>query len=150
MMRRMRQVTNKCRRRNTSRLLLRICYIPPLNKFLLSFSVGFMPVLTLHSDLWADGGEVLSYMMGLTALRFTVSGIVNTWLRDVPCLFQVFSKGLAGAQQRKLHENLWYAIWHTVRYVCISTCMCLHGLPVTSGVIPRWQKVSCAKLMRVS
>lgn len=78
-----------------------------------------MPTVTLYTDLWPDVGEVLSYMMGLTALRFTVSGIVNTWLRDVPCLFQAFSKGLAGAQRRKLHENLWYAIWHTVRYVFV-------------------------------
>jgi hypothetical protein len=73
--------------------------------------------LTIDGELTTDLMEVASYLIGLSVIRFTLSGIVSSWLKDVPCIFQYFSKGLPVAQARKLHENLWYAIWHTVSFV---------------------------------
>lgn len=72
--------------------------------------------LTIDGELYTDIMEVASYLIGLSVLRFTLSGIVSSWLKDVPCIFQYFSKGLPLTQARKLHENLWYAIWHTTSF----------------------------------
>ncbi len=72
--------------------------------------------LTAHGELGGDIMEVFSYVVGLSVIRFSLSGIVNSWLKDVPCLFQFFSKGLSPAPARKLHENLWYATWHTTSF----------------------------------
>ena len=72
----------------------------------------------MNSDLSADIAHIISYTIGISILRFSVSGIVNTWLKDLPCLFQLFSRDITVAQnRRKLHENLWYSMWHTTRYV---------------------------------
>ena len=76
-----------------------------------------MAALTIHGELKDDWIEVVSYLIGLSVIRFTLSGMVSSWLREVPCLFQMFSKGLPSAQARKLHENLWYTIWHTVSFL---------------------------------
>lgn len=54
---------------------------------------------------------------GITLLRFALSGVVNSNMRHQPCVFEIFSKGLDEHKQRKMHENLWYTIWHTTRYV---------------------------------
>lgn len=73
--------------------------------------------LTINGEIWDDMMEVASYLIGLSVLRLTLSGIVSSWLREVPCLFQLFSKGLTPSQARKLHENLWYTIWHSVSFL---------------------------------
>jgi hypothetical protein len=61
--------------------------------------------------------EVTSYAFGLSVLRFSLSGTMWNGLSEVPCFFQLFSKGLDASQARKLHENMWYSIWHTASFL---------------------------------
>lgn len=72
--------------------------------------------LTVDGNLMNDLMEVLSYTFGLSVLRLTLSGATGYGLNEVPCLFQLFSKGLHTSQARKLHENLWYSIWHITSF----------------------------------
>jgi hypothetical protein len=74
--------------------------------------------LTINTDLSQDISDVALYTLGISLLRFSLSGIVNSWLKDAPCLFKIFSRDIHSEQnRRKLHENLWYALHHTTRYV---------------------------------
>ena len=73
--------------------------------------------VTIDGDLTADVSEVLSFALAISVVRFSLSGIVNTKLKDLPCAFQLLSGGLTGQSRRKLHENLWYSSWHSIRYV---------------------------------
>jgi hypothetical protein len=86
-----------------------------------------MSELTINGDLYADLSQVLSYVLGLSVLRFSLSGIVNTNLKRAPCLFQVLSKNLGTQQRRKFHENLWYTLWHFSRYVSLLVCAPIAG-----------------------
>lgn len=68
-----------------------------------------------REDLNSDFAKVISYVIGLSILRFSLAGIVNTNLNRAPCVFQLFSKRLGTERRRKLHENLWYTFWHFSR-----------------------------------
>lgn len=72
--------------------------------------------LTIDGNLTNDLMEVMSYTFGLSVLRLTLSGATGYGLNEVPCLFQLFSKGLHASQARKLHENLWYTVWHITSF----------------------------------
>jgi ceramide synthetase len=46
-------------------------------------------------------------------------------MNNFPCVFRLLSKGLEEEKRRKLHENLWYGIWHT--FSCVSGIAILMG-----------------------
>ena len=73
----------------------------------------------ISGDLTNDFKWLGIYVLGISLVRFGLSGIVNSWLKDLPCLFGLASRGLEPTQRRKLHENMWYTLWHTSRYVSV-------------------------------
>ena len=74
-----------------------------------------MGQLTMSRDLTGDLQALLVYVVGITFVRFALSGLVSTWLNGLPCVFRLLSRGLEEGQRRKMHENLWYTLWHTLR-----------------------------------
>lgn len=63
------------------------------------------------------GMQFIGLTAGITVARLCLAGLVNTKIKHMPCFFQLFSYGLDEDKKRKLHENVWYTMWHTLRYV---------------------------------
>jgi len=74
----------------------------------------------LHQSIGSfaqDTKLVLSYTLGMSAIRLVLSGMVNTKINNFPCVFRLLSRGLEEEKRRKFHENLWYGIWHTLSFI---------------------------------
>ena len=52
----------------------------------------------------------------ISAVRFTCAGAYQKSLAKFPCLFTAASVGLPPIVRRKLHESLWYTLWHSLSF----------------------------------
>ena len=55
-------------------------------------------------------------VIGLALLRFLCAGAYHKRLAQIPCLFRPLSLGMQPIVRRKLHENMWYSLWHTMSF----------------------------------
>ena len=52
----------------------------------------------------------------ISAIRFSCAGAYQKNLAKFPCIFRLASTGLPAIKRRKLHESLWYTIWHSLSF----------------------------------
>ena len=75
-----------------------------------------------HVELWIPfemSPDVQTYVQAVivtTLLRFACAGAYQKRFSKLPCLFSALSEGLDDGIRRKLHENLWYSMWHTLSF----------------------------------
>jgi len=64
----------------------------------------------------SDLTTYLQSVVVICCLRFASAGAYHAKLASLPCLFAAVSGGLTDGVRRKLHENLWYTLWHTTSF----------------------------------
>jgi hypothetical protein len=75
--------------------------------------------MCLMSALAVSGGEFLfaKTLLGLSALRLLTAGVFRKSLRlPIPSIFGLFSRGKMDSVRHKIHENMWYSLWHTLSF----------------------------------
>jgi TLC domain len=63
-----------------------------------------------------DMQTYLQAVVVTSVLRLVLAGAYHKRLAKMPCLFSLVSHGLDDGVRRKLHETMWYSVWHTLSF----------------------------------
>ena len=67
--------------------------------------------MTMDNESMIWSGQMA---LSITCLRFCLSGAFNESLSRFPCVFGLFTGSFVPLIRRKIHENVWYLLWHAL------------------------------------